>query len=80
VARALGVTIPPAAKGVPIVYRLNFRKPEGMFVAHNFAIESEDLLYVPRADIYEAAKFFNLVNSVTQIGYNARLTASSVVP
>ena len=80
VAQALGVTLPPAAKGVPIVYRLNFRKPEGLFVAHNFEIEPEDLLYVPRADIYEAAKFFNLVNSVTQIGYNARVTTSSAVP
>jgi polysaccharide export outer membrane protein len=80
VARALGVTIPPAAKGVPIVYRLNFRKPEGMFVAGNFAIEPEDMLYVPRSDLFEAAKFFNLVNTVTQIGYNARVTAQSIVP
>jgi polysaccharide export outer membrane protein len=80
VAQALGVTLPAAAKGVPIVYRLNFRKAEGMFVAHNFEIQPEDLVYVPRSDVYEVAKFFNLVNSVTQIGYNARVTTSSGVP
>jgi polysaccharide export outer membrane protein len=80
VARALGVTLPPAAKGVPIVYRVNFRQPAGLFAANNFDIKPQDMLYVSRADLFEAKKFLDLVNSVTQIGYNARLTASSVVP
>jgi polysaccharide export outer membrane protein len=78
VAAALGVTIPSAAKGVPIIYRLNFRKPDRLFVANNFDIQSDDLLYVPRSDITEAMKFFNLVDSVTQIGYNARVSTAAV--
>jgi len=80
VARALGVSLPPAAKGVPIVYRLNFRDPESPFVANNFEIQPDDLVYVTRSDIFEVKKFFDLVNSVTQIGYNARVTTSSAVP
>lgn len=78
VARALGARAAATPKGVPVVYRLNLRKPDGLFVANNFAIQSDDLLYVPRSDITEAEKFLNLVNTVTQITYNVRVT--SVIP
>ena len=80
VARALGVTLQPAAKGVPIVYRLNFRHPESLFIANNLLIQPEDLLYIPVSDLTEAQKFFEVVDSVTQIGYNARITTSRNVP
>jgi len=76
VAAALGVTMPPAAKGTPIVYRLNFLNPESVFVANNFDMSTDDLLYVPRSDITETKKFFDLINSVTQIGYNVRVTST----
>lgn len=76
VAAALGVNRPPAAKGVPVVYRLDFLNPDGLFVANNFEIRSDDLLYVPRSDITEMKKFFDLINSVTQIGYNVRVTST----
>lgn len=76
VAAALGITRPPAAKGVPVVYRLNFENPDGLFVANNFEIRSDDLLFVPRSDITEMKKFFDLINSVTQIGYNVRVTST----
>jgi polysaccharide export outer membrane protein len=75
VAAALGVTRPPTAKGVPVVYRLNFLNPDGMFVANNFEVRSDDLIYVPRSDITEAKKFLDLVNNVTQIVYNVRVTS-----
>jgi len=80
VAQALGVTLPPTAKGVPVIYRLNFLKPESMFVAGSFNMEPSDLLYVSRSDITEIKKFFDLVNSVTQIGYNVRITTGLDVP
>ena len=78
VAAALGVATPPAPKGVPIIYRLNLRKPDGLFIASNFDIRSDDLLYVPRSDITEAEKFLSVVNTATQIVYNVRVT--SVIP
>ena len=76
IAQALGLTTPAAAKGVPIIYRLNFRNPDGVFVADNFEVRSGDLLYVPRSNLTELQKFFTLINSVTQIGYNVRTTGS----
>lgn len=76
VARDLGVAVPAEARGVPIVYRLNFEHPGGVFVADNFEVRSGDLLFVARSDITEMKKFFDLVNSVTQIGYNVRVTST----
>lgn len=76
VAAALGLSTPPTEKGVPVVYRLDFKQPQSLFVANNFEIRANDLLYVPRADVTELKKFFDLVNSVTQIGYNVRVTSS----
>ena len=76
VAAALGITRPPTVKGVPVVYRLNFLNPDGMFVANNFEVRSDDLIYVPRSDITEAKKFIDLVNTATQIVYNVRVTST----
>jgi polysaccharide biosynthesis/export protein len=80
VAKALGVTLPPAAQGVPIVYRINMREASSLFIANNLDIEPKDIVFVARSDLFEAKKFFDLVNSVTQIGYNARVTTSKNVP
>jgi polysaccharide export outer membrane protein len=77
VAAALGVSTPPAPKGVPVVYRLNFMKPESLFIANNFEINSDDLIYVPRSDVTELQKFFTLINTVTQIGYNVRIVGTT---
>jgi polysaccharide export outer membrane protein len=79
VARALNLTVAPTPRGVPVVYRLNFLKPEALFVANNFNIQSDDLLYVPRANTVQLKKFLDLVNSITQIVYNIRVT-SAVIP
>ena len=78
VASALNVMLPPLAKGVPIVYRLDLRKPDRFFVAQNFYMRADDMIYVPRSDFSEAQKFFDFVNEITQIYYNARVRA--VVP
>jgi polysaccharide export outer membrane protein len=78
VAAALGVTIPPTSKGVPIIYRLNLKKPGGFFIANNFYIRSDDLLYVARSDLTEAEKFLAVVNTVTQVIYNVRV--ADVIP
>lgn len=79
VARALGVNLPVAAKGVPIIYRLNLRKPDGFFIANNFNMQADDILYTPRSGLTETNKFLTLINNVTQVGYNIRAT-SQIVP
>ena len=75
VAARLGVTQAPTAKGVPVVYRINLRDPAGYLVANSFDIQADDLLYVPRADLAEARKFLELVNTVAQVGYDVRVTS-----
>jgi polysaccharide export outer membrane protein len=78
VAAALGVTIPTTSKGTPIVYRLNLKKPESFFVANNFNMRADDMLYVARSDLTETEKFLAVVNIATQVVYNVRV--STVVP
>jgi polysaccharide export outer membrane protein len=77
IARALGVTQAPTPKGVPIVYRLNLQEPQGYFIAGNFDMESHDLVYVARADLSEAYKFLNFVQTITAINYD--ITAQAAV-
>jgi polysaccharide export outer membrane protein len=76
IATALNVTLPLADKGVPIVYRLDLRKPDRLFVAQSFNIRADDMIYVPRSDLSEAKKFFDFINDITQIGYNVRATST----
>jgi polysaccharide export outer membrane protein len=78
IAKALGVTLAPTPKGVPIVYRLNLRDPQGFFVAANFDVEPQDVIYAARSDLSESRKFLDFVNTISQIDYN--VTAAALVP
>ncbi|MFL9910556.1 polysaccharide biosynthesis/export family protein [Paraburkholderia sp. RL17-337-BIB-A] len=49
---------------VPVVYRVNLRDPNSLFVAQNFMLDNKDLLYVSNAPIAELQKFLNVVFSV----------------
>ena len=69
VAAALGVRLPPTSKGVPIIYRLNLLKPAGFFVANNFEVRPNDLIYVPRSDTTELKKFLELALIISQTSY-----------
>lgn len=74
VANALSVTTAPAPQGIPVIYRLNLRDPNGYFVANSFEIRSEDLIYVPQADTVELRSFFELVSSITRVAYDISVT------
>jgi polysaccharide biosynthesis/export protein len=78
IARALGVTQPATRKGVPIVYRLNLQEPQGYFVAGNFDVQSHDLIYAARADLFQAQKFLNFVQTLTAIDYNLSVQAAAI--
>ncbi len=79
VASALNVRAPVSAKGVPIVYHLNMRKADEMFVATQFEMQSNDLIYVPRSNLAEMQQFINLVSAASSVAYNIRVT-TAVVP
>jgi polysaccharide export outer membrane protein len=78
VVRALGVDKPVVGGRVPVVYRLNLRDPMGYFVANNFEVRADDLIYVPRSDATEVRKFFDLASTVSRVAYDVRVT--SVIP
>lgn len=66
VARALGADAPAARLGgrVKVVYRLNMRDPNSMFLAQRMGIYQGDLVYVSNALLSDAQKFMMLFNMV----------------
>lgn len=77
VAAALRVTVQAAAKGVPIVYRLNMRDPQGLFVANNFDMRADDLIYVPVSRLSEAKAFLDFVNEISTINYDTAVQSNA---
>jgi polysaccharide export outer membrane protein len=49
---------------VPVVYRIDLKKPSSFFVMQSFAINNRDIVYVSNAPAAELHKFLNLVFSV----------------
>lgn len=76
VARALGVSQAPTPRGVPVVYRLNLAEGSGFFIASNFEIQPEDVVYVSRAGAAEARTFFEFVQSFTRVIYDISVTSA----
>lgn len=76
IAQALGVDQPPTPRGVPIVYRLDLAEGAGFFVASNFEIQPEDVVYVSRAGAAEARTFFEFVQSFTRVIYDISVTSA----
>ena len=74
VAQALGLNVASSAVRVPVVYLLDLRAPAGFFVAQKFEVQSDDIIYVPHADLAEARKFFEVVNEVSSVGYDIAVT------
>lgn len=76
VAQALGIQQPATTRGVPVVYRLNLNEGEGFFIASNFQMQSDDLIYTPRAGAAEMRKFFEVVQSITRVIYDVSVTGN----
>ncbi len=76
VAQALGIQQAATPRGVPVVYRLNLNEGSGFFIASNFQIEPDDIIYAPRAGAAEARKFFEFVQSVTRVVYDVSVTSA----
>lgn len=76
VAEALGIQQPATSRGVPVVYRLNLNEGQGFFVASNFQMQPDDVIYAPRAGAAEMRKFFEFVQSVTRVVYDVSVTST----
>ena len=51
-----------------VIYRLNLRDPAGFFIAQQFPVLPDDLIYVSESPIAEAAKVFQVINGVSGLG------------
>ncbi|WP_322013614.1 polysaccharide biosynthesis/export family protein [Paraburkholderia sp. J12] len=49
---------------VPVIYRVNLRDPNSLFVTQSFMMDNRDMLYVSNAPVTEIQKVLNLVFSV----------------
>lgn len=76
VAQALGIQQAPTSRGVPVVYRLNLNEAEGFFIAGNFQMQPDDVIYAPRAGAAEMRKFFEFVQSMTRVVYDVSVTST----
>ncbi|WP_303719038.1 polysaccharide biosynthesis/export family protein [Brevundimonas naejangsanensis] len=76
VAQALGIQQAPTTRGVPVVYRLNLNEAEGFFIASNFQMQPDDVIYAPRAGAAEMRKFFEFVQSMTRVVYDVSVTST----
>ncbi len=77
----VGVEYPPemhdkTAASVPTIYKLNLRKGDGFFLAQQFPMKPNDILYIANAESVEFVKFLNILNpsSVTKINTNQAIT------
>jgi polysaccharide biosynthesis/export protein len=52
-------------RSTPVVYRLDMRDAKSYFLAQQFAIRDQDIIYVANADLDELQKFFSLLNTLT---------------
>lgn len=68
VAQNVGAAPTGVADGtaVPVIYRLDFTKAGGYFLAQNFDIRNHDILYVANSSSTELEKFLMLVGLATQ--------------
>ena len=80
VARALRPDSPLIQHGfsTPIVYRLNLREANSLFVAQSFHILNRDLLYVSNAPIASLRKVMEIVSLITTPAYTG-VVASTVI-
>ena len=62
----------------PIVYRLNLREANSLFVAQSFQVLNRDLLYVSNAPIASLRKVMEIVGLITGPVYTG-VVASTVV-
>jgi len=49
----------------PVVYRLNMRDPNSLFLAQRFPIEDTDLIYISNAPVTDVQKGFQIFQSLT---------------
>ncbi|TCI08957.1 polysaccharide export protein [Dyella soli] len=50
---------------VPVIYQIDLRNPQSLFIAQNFQVENKDIVYVANAPLAELQKFMSIVGAFT---------------
>jgi polysaccharide export outer membrane protein len=80
IARALRPDSPLVRHGysTPMVYRLNMREANSLFVAQSFQVLNRDLLYVSSAPIADLRKVMEIVSLITTPAYTGVVAATVI--
>lgn len=57
---------------LPVIYNINLRNSDGYFLAQNFKIQSEDVVYAGNSRSTELIKLLNIINSNSTTTVNTR--------
>ena len=78
IARELKLDAPLPSRGgeVPIVYRLDLRNPNSLFIEQKFRMANHDLVYVSNAPLVEVEKVIGIFNTVLTPAANASSVAA----
>jgi len=75
--KALGAGPGPVTPvGVPVIYQLNLRQPDGFFMARQFAMRDKDIIFVGNAGSIGIIKAFNVVGALTSPAISGASTAA----
>ena len=75
--KALGAGPGPVTPdGVPVIYQLNLRKPDGFFMARQFAMRDKDIIFVGNAGSIGIIKAFSVVGALTSPAISGASTAA----
>lgn len=62
---------------VPVIYKLDLRKPNGFFLAQKFPMQGDDVIYIANAKSVEFLKFLNILNSTASTATNVKATKNA---
>lgn len=51
--------------GFPVIFRANLRDPSALFLAQQFLMQNDDIIYVSNSDSVELVKVLDIINSVS---------------
>lgn len=78
--RLIGGRAATGDKGVPIVYRLDLKKPGGFLAAQRFPIKDKDIVYFANSPSTELSKFFTLLGRGFTTSYSGVSTVAKLTP
>lgn len=67
-----------SAKTTQVIYRLDLTRADGFFVAKNFVVRNNDMLYTTNAGSIGVMKFLNLINALTAPARSGLSTATGL--